>query len=147
MPSALDLLNQYDTVQSVANEIGVRPELVHAVIRQESGGRADARSPKGAMGLMQVMPSTAANPGYGMQPFDASNPDENLQGRRHLSQESSSTTTVVTRAKRSPRITRARATSTAARRRTSPRRSTTSPTSPATLERRQRQHRSRLSIF
>jgi len=37
----------------------VDPLLVAAVMQAESGGQADARSTKGAMGLMQVMPATA----------------------------------------------------------------------------------------
>lgn len=37
----------------------IEPSLVHAVIRAESGFDPDARSPKGALGLMQVMPDTA----------------------------------------------------------------------------------------
>lgn len=37
----------------------LEPSLVHAVIRAESGFDADARSVKGALGLMQVMPDTA----------------------------------------------------------------------------------------
>ena len=37
----------------------LEPSLVNAVIRAESGFDADARSPKGALGLMQVMPDTA----------------------------------------------------------------------------------------
>jgi len=34
--------------------------LVHAIIEIESGWRLDAESPKGAVGLMQLMPATAA---------------------------------------------------------------------------------------
>jgi hypothetical protein len=78
--SIYDELNQYDQVNAVAKEIGVDPQLVHAVIHQESGGRADARSPKGAIGLMQMMPATAASPGFGVQPFDPTDPEQNLRG-------------------------------------------------------------------
>lgn len=56
--AAFDLLQQ--------NSGGYMPDydvesLVKAVIEQESGGRADAISPKGATGLMQLMPGTAAD--------------------------------------------------------------------------------------
>ncbi len=51
-------------------------ELVHALITQESGWDPRAISSKGAMGLMQLMPATAAD--YGVRnPFDIS---ENLSG-------------------------------------------------------------------
>jgi soluble lytic murein transglycosylase-like protein len=48
-----------DIIDRVAAEQGVSARLVHAVIKVESGYRPDARSPKGAMGLMQLMPGTA----------------------------------------------------------------------------------------
>jgi hypothetical protein len=43
-------------------------DLLPAVIEVESGGKADAVSPKGAVGLMQVMPGTARDPGFGLDP-------------------------------------------------------------------------------
>ena len=45
-------------IQETAAEFSVDPALVAAVIRRESGFRSDATSPKGARGLMQVMPET-----------------------------------------------------------------------------------------
>lgn len=57
------------------------PALLHAVIAVESGYAAAAVSPKGALGLMQLMPATARE--YGVtHPFD---PVQNVNaGARHL---------------------------------------------------------------
>lgn len=49
-----------DTVEEVSRDQGVDPYLVAAVIRAESGFRPRAESPRGARGLMQIMPSTGA---------------------------------------------------------------------------------------
>lgn len=46
---------------AVSREAGryqIDPLLIHALISQESGGRARARSSKGAVGVMQLMPQT-----------------------------------------------------------------------------------------
>ena len=54
---------------------GVRTDLVRAVVQVESGYNAYARSPKGALGLMQLMPATIQQFGV-RNPF---NPIENIR--------------------------------------------------------------------
>lgn len=63
-------------VKKYAKKHGVDEKLVQAVLRQESGGDPGAVSPKGAQGLMQLMPETAASLGV----KDAFDPEENVAG-------------------------------------------------------------------
>lgn len=59
-PAAADRADgAWDHIQDAAAQYGLDPDLVAAVVRTESGFRTRAVSPKGAMGLMQLMPSTA----------------------------------------------------------------------------------------
>lgn len=68
-------------IDKVAARHGVDATLVRAVIQVESGYQRRARSPKGAMGLMQLMPATARQ--YAVaDPYD---PETNIEaGTRHL---------------------------------------------------------------
>src|SRR5580698_2379103 len=59
-----------------ARQYDVSPALVRAVIEVESAWQPDVVSPKGAMGLMQLMPATAEHFGV-THPF---NIDENIRG-------------------------------------------------------------------
>jgi soluble lytic murein transglycosylase-like protein len=55
----IDLTPQ-ELVTRAALHAGLPPAIVHSIARAESGYREDAVSPKGAIGLMQLMPKTAA---------------------------------------------------------------------------------------
>jgi hypothetical protein len=70
-----------EIIASAAEAHGVDPLLVRALIQVESGYRPRARSRKGAMGLMQLMPSTARE--YNVRhPFE---PKANIEaGIKHL---------------------------------------------------------------
>jgi hypothetical protein len=67
------------TVAEAAQRSGIPASWIRAVMQAESGGDARAVSPKGAMGLMQIMPDTWATLrlryGLGADPFD---PHDNL---------------------------------------------------------------------
>jgi len=65
-----------DLIRQHASLNGVRTDLVRAVVQVESGFNALARSPKGALGLMQLMPQTMRE--FGVR--DAFNPAENIRG-------------------------------------------------------------------
>jgi soluble lytic murein transglycosylase-like protein len=72
-----------ETAALAARRHGLDPELVVAVVSVESGFRPQAVSPKGAQGLMQLMPKTAESLGVA----DAFDPEQNLDGGvRHLGQ-------------------------------------------------------------
>jgi len=81
-PSAVAEVAPYSAIiDRVAAAHGVEPKLAHAVIQVESGYQERARSPKGAMGLMQLMPGTARQ--YAVSdPYD---PTANIEaGITHL---------------------------------------------------------------
>lgn len=76
-PTSRDYRDSYDDlIVEQASAKGIRPDLVRAVVQIESGYNPRAVSRKGALGLMQLMPSTAAHLGVG-SPFD---PAENIRG-------------------------------------------------------------------
>lgn len=80
VPAQSSPLSIQSQINSIVNRVSrfyqVDPKLIHAMIRVESDYDPTAVSSKGAMGLMQLIPSTARR--FGVQnPFD---PKENIQG-------------------------------------------------------------------
>lgn len=73
---AMDI-NKYDHLISKASEkYNVESALVKAVIKAESNFNHQAVSPKGARGLMQLMPATATS----LQVRDSFHPENNIEG-------------------------------------------------------------------
>jgi hypothetical protein len=63
-------------IDRIANEQGVESQLVHSVIRAESNYNSNAVSPKGAQGIMQLIPATARR--FGVS--NAFDPRDNIVG-------------------------------------------------------------------
>lgn len=69
-----------NVIYSMAQKYGVDPTLIQQVVKAESGFNSNATSQAGAMGLMQLMPGTAAS--YGVEnAYDAT---QNLDGGTHF---------------------------------------------------------------
>lgn len=69
-----------DLYGETAKRHGLPPALVRSIVKAESNGRSDAVSPKGAIGLMQLMPGTARDLGA-----DPAIPEQNVDaGTRYL---------------------------------------------------------------
>jgi len=65
-----------DTISVAAKQYGVNVGFIRAIIHAESAFNPLARSRKGAMGLMQLMPGTAKDMGV----IDSTNPEQNIKG-------------------------------------------------------------------
>ena len=71
-----------DLIRTAAEKYGIDPRLVAAIAETESNGNQHAISPVGAIGVMQLMPGTAA--ALGVNPYDKA---QNIEGgAKYLSQ-------------------------------------------------------------
>ena len=68
-----------ELIDEMAARNGLPPEIVHSVAQAESAYRVDALSPKGAIGVMQLMPATARQ--LGADPHD---PEQNIAAGTQL---------------------------------------------------------------
>jgi hypothetical protein len=81
LPSQLAARPFAREIDAAAREYGIDPALVHVVVQAESGYRQDIMSPRGAVGLMQILPETGAR--YGIDPAESAR--ANLRaGARYL---------------------------------------------------------------
>lgn len=73
-------MNYSELAASYAQRYGLDPEIFVRQMVQESGLNPDAVSPKGAVGIAQIMPQTARDPGFGIAPIDdPRDPEEALR--------------------------------------------------------------------
>jgi len=78
---ALYPLEQPDLLRTAASAAGLDAALVASLVRAESRFHAEAVSPRGAIGLMQIMPDTAAwiARQLGVVTYDLTEPETNLR--------------------------------------------------------------------
>jgi len=84
-------LAYHEQVANAARDNAITPHLLFAIARQESAFTPDARSPAGALGLMQLLPSTAkqtaSRAGLSINTYDLLQPETNISlGSRYLTQ-------------------------------------------------------------
>ena len=84
MSASADRLSRFnDLAEQKGAQWGVNPNLIRAIVSVESAGRLDAVSPKGARGVMQLMPATAERMGVPRHQLFA--PERNMEaGVRYL---------------------------------------------------------------
>ena len=75
-PDKLTKAGIKDIISRISQKHGVDEKLVNAVVKQESGYNPNAKSKVGALGLMQLMPSTAK----GLGVTNALDPEQNVEG-------------------------------------------------------------------
>lgn len=71
-----------NAVETECERFSLEPELIYAVIKTESGFRVDAESDKGAIGLMQILPSTAeytSRTYFDGETFNLLEPNDNIR--------------------------------------------------------------------
>jgi soluble lytic murein transglycosylase len=81
----------HEHVKAASRQTSIDPHFVFAIAKQESAFNSDAKSPVGAMGLMQLMPTTAKETakkaGLVYRPQDLLQADKNINlGSRYLNQ-------------------------------------------------------------
>lgn len=79
-------LGYQNYAEQMGAQYGLPSGLMSSVIQNESNWNGSAvNAASGATGIMQFLPSTAANPGYGVAPFDPTDPFASMQaGAQYL---------------------------------------------------------------